>query len=128
MPSRKQRRRRQKERRHDYEFVYVDEGGQEVEVDPAELKAGRADAAKNGKPAQRRASGPVIQPPSFRRVLKRSLLISLLIFVTVMLLSSDLSRLQQVIQTLILLAFFVPFSYFMDTLMYRRYVRRTGGS
>ena len=32
MPSRKQRRRRQKDRRHDWEYVYVDDAGQEVEA------------------------------------------------------------------------------------------------
>src|SRR5262249_43861893 len=33
MATKKQRRRREKGRRHDYEFVYVDQEGEEVEVD-----------------------------------------------------------------------------------------------
>src|SRR5947209_2741204 len=37
VPTRKQRRRQQKARRHEYEYVYVDDEGNEVEVDPAEL-------------------------------------------------------------------------------------------
>ena len=47
MPTRKQRRRRLKELRHDYEYVYVDEEGREVEVDPAELE--QASPRRNGK-------------------------------------------------------------------------------
>jgi hypothetical protein len=31
------------------------------------------------------------------------------------------------VQTLWLLAIFLPFSYFLDSFMYRRYVKRTGG-
>ena len=38
MPTRKQRRRRQKEQRHEYEFVTYDDEGQEIPVDSAELK------------------------------------------------------------------------------------------
>jgi hypothetical protein len=33
-----------------------------------------------------------------------------------------------VVQTLVLLGFFLPFSYLMDSLMYRTYLRRTGQS
>jgi len=32
------------------------------------------------------------------------------------------------VQTVILLGFFLPFSYLMDSLMYRAYLRRTGQS
>jgi hypothetical protein len=31
-----------------------------------------------------------------------------------------------VVQTLVLLGFFLPFSYLMDSVMYRTYLRRTG--
>ena len=37
MAKRKQKRRQQKARRHDWEYVYVDDAGNEVEVDPDEL-------------------------------------------------------------------------------------------
>ena len=40
MPTRKQRRREAKARRHDYEYVYVDDEGNEVAVDQGELRSG----------------------------------------------------------------------------------------
>jgi hypothetical protein len=127
MPTRKQRRRREKGRRHEYEYVYVDEGGNEIEVTEEELRAEKP-AARDGKTRARPApTNPRIQPPSWRRVGKRGLIFAPLMFVTVMLLDSGLELWQVAVQTAWLLAIFLPFSYFMDSFMYRRYVRRTGG-
>jgi hypothetical protein len=44
--------------------------------------------------------------------------------VTVMLLSSDLTLAQQVTQTLLIVAIFVPFSYFLDGVFWRSYRKR----
>jgi hypothetical protein len=128
MPTRKQRKRRAKDRRHEYEYVYVDETGTEVEVDEDEVKAERT-ASRNGraKPRQVPASSR-IQQPSWRRVLKRGLLIAPLMFLTVMFIDQDLHWWQWLALTGQLMLIFIPFSYFMDSLMYRRYVKRTGGS
>src|SRR3712207_7073011 len=41
-------RRRQKGRRHEYEYVWVDDDGKEVEVDPEELRAAKSERG-NGK-------------------------------------------------------------------------------
>ena len=127
MPSRKQRRRRAKERRHEWEDVWVDDEGNEVEPPPeGEIQS------RNGKrttaPAKQRQStgGRVVQPPSWGRVGKRALIFAPLMFLTVSFLSSDLSLLQKVLNTLFLLGFFLPFSYAMDVLMYRMYTRRSG--
>jgi hypothetical protein len=49
-------------------------------------------------------------------------------FITVSFLSRDLSVVARVSQTAFLLAFFLPFSYLMDSLMYRSYLRRTGAA
>jgi hypothetical protein len=127
MPTRKQRRRQAKSRRHDYEYVYVDEEGKEIEVDADEVKAERT-ASRNGraKPNPRTAPGVRVQPPSWQRVAKRGAIFAPLMFITVMLTSRDASLLQQLILTLWLMAIFLPFSYFMDSFMYRRYVKRTG--
>ena len=126
MATKKQRRRRQKGRRHEYEYVYVDDEGNEIEVDEEELKAQRA-ASKNGRAKPRAAGGgPRVQRPSWRRTLKRGLIIAPLMFVTVMLLDRDLLWWQWLVQTLWLMAIFLPFSYFMDSFMYRRYARRMG--
>jgi hypothetical protein len=128
VPSKKQRRRRQKARRHEYEYVYVDEDGREVEVDPEEVRK----PAPSGAPAARRlggrAGGRKIEPPSWMRVAKRGLIFAPLMFLTVSFLSKGLSITTRLSQTAFLLAFFLPFSYLMDSIMYRSYLRRTGAA
>jgi hypothetical protein len=126
MPTRKQRRRRQKGRRHEYEYVYVDDEGNEVEVAEDEVKA-QSTASRNGRARPRAASaGPRVQPPSWRRVAKRGAVFAPLMFLTVMFLDRELALWQIAIQTAWLMAIFLPFSYFLDSWMYRRYQRRTG--
>ena len=44
--------------------------------------------------------------------------------VTVILLGDNLTLAQQIAQTVVLMAFFLPFSYFMDTMVYRSYQKR----
>ena len=52
MPTKKQRRRHQKARRHEYEYVYLDDEGNEVPVEPSELRA-----EKNGQRESRDRAG-----------------------------------------------------------------------
>jgi hypothetical protein len=47
-------------------------------------------------------------------------------FLTVTFLSGDLTIAQRLMNTAFLLAFFLPFSYAMDALMHRMYLRRGG--
>jgi hypothetical protein len=132
MPTRKQRRRQQKVRRHEYEYVYVDEEGNEVEIDPAELRTdrnGRPDprprAAKQSRPADRRkGAGRPIDPPSWRKAGRRALVIGPLLVVVMMLFNRGVPVEQQVAPAILMLAFFVPFSYFTDSLAYRMYRKR----
>ena len=134
MSTRKQRRREQKLRRHEWEEVYVDAEGNEVPPEEIEEPAKRRpDARKdvNGRPkpaAQRpaRGAGREVKPPSWSRVLKRAAIFAPVMFLVVSFLSKDLSVGQKVIQTALLLSFFVPFSYLMDVVMYRSYLKRTG--
>ena len=125
MPSRKQRRRRQKERRHEWEEVWVDDEGNEVEPPPED--APRRAAKRTSAPARRQTGMRTVQPPSWRRIGKRALIFAPLMLVTVSFLSSELDWPGRILQTAFLLAFFLPFSYAMDALMYRMYVRRRGG-
>ncbi len=125
MPSKKHRRRREKARRHEYEYVYVDDEGNEVEVDPSELKAERA-PSRNGRARSTPRQNLRIQPPSWRRVGKRGLIFAPVMFIVVMLLNPDFNLFQVALNTLLLLLIFLPFSYFMDTFMYRRYAKRAG--
>ena len=124
MPTRKQRRRRAKERRHDYEYVYVDEEGREVEVD----EPGKAPSkSKNGKGPVRTRSGRRVDPPSWNRVAKRALIFAPLMFITIRLLEHNEPLVASVFRTVVLLLVFLPFSYVMDSFLYRSYQRRTQG-
>jgi hypothetical protein len=128
MPTRKQRRRQQKSRRHDYEYVWVDDEGQEVEVDASELRAQKAES-KDGKPPRDKRGRAVrkIEPPSWGRVGKRALIFAPFMFAVVWILRPEgANAATAVVQTVVLLGFFLPFSYLMDSLMYRSYLRRTG--
>ena len=131
MPSRKQRRRRLKERRHEYEYVYVDEEGREVEA-PEEEQPPAPPRGKSTSGGRRAATttraGRRIEPPSWRRVGKRALFIGPVMFLLINLMGKNLSVAQRIYETVVLLAIFLPFSYFMDSLMYRSYLKRTGAA
>jgi len=130
VPTKKQRRRQQKSRRHEYEYVFVDDDGNEVDVDPAELRTekqnGKSEArARSGgaRPASGRA-GRTIEPPSWRRALKRAAVWGPLLVVAMMLLNRNVAPLQWATSAVFLIAFFVPISYFTDAMAYRMYRKR----
>lgn len=128
MATKKQQRRRQKLHRHEYEEVYVDEEGNELDPEQAEelgvARSQKTRAAAKAQPTSR--AGRPIEPPSWRRTMRRGLLFFPLMLLVVFLLASDdeVSTAGKVVQTLILMAFFLPFSYFMDTMVWRSYQRR----
>jgi hypothetical protein len=131
VPTKKQRRRQQKSRRHEYEYVYVDDEGNEVAVDPAELRAEkdeeREPRPKQGTPGKgqpRRAPGRAIEPPSWRKSGKRAFILGPILIVAMMLFNQDLPLSQQIAPAIFLIAFFIPFSYFTDSLAYRMYRKR----
>jgi hypothetical protein len=125
VPSRRQRRRRDKSRRHEYEYVLVDEAGTELEVVEPETRTKTAGADRK-RPAQRgRGRGREVQPPSWQRVGRRALIFAPLMFVVVYLLGgSKVSLGGKLAETVFLLAFFLPFSYVMDSIAYRAYRKR----
>jgi hypothetical protein len=123
MPSRKQRRRREKLQRHEYEYVIENEEGEEVVVErsPEPAKDGKASASST--PRDRR--GREIPKPSLGRVLRRTAIFGPLILVVVWLTSGkDASTAAKVYSAVVLLAFFIPFSYLVDVFMYRTIGRR----
>jgi hypothetical protein len=132
VPSRKQRRRRLKERRHEYEYVYVDEEGREVEgpeeEQPQRATRGGAKAAPGRRGGATTRAGRRIEPPSWNRVGKRALFIGPAMFLLINLMGKNLSVAQRIYETVVLLAIFLPFSYFMDSMMYRSYLKRTGAA
>lgn len=134
MPTRKQRRRNQKARRHEYEYVYLDDEGNEVPVEPSELrveKNGQRDSKPRkggggGKQAAGRGAGGrrKIEPPSWRRSARRALLFGPVLVVAMMLFNRNLPLQQQLFPAVFLIAFFIPFSYFTDSLAYRVFQKR----
>ena len=134
MPSRKQRRRREKAFRHEYGFVTYDEEGNEVEVDPQELRAEKDKPAKaatksspSRSPLRGRGSNRTMQPASWRRVGKRGLIFAPIMFLAVAFIDKGRNGYGvYFVQTVFLLAFFLPFSYVMDSFAYRMYLKRTG--
>jgi ABC-type Na+ efflux pump permease subunit len=135
MPTRKQRRRRQKDRRHEWEYVYVDDEGREVEVEEDEAPTKAAKPAKqpakaSARPAAKgaaRAPGRKIDPPSWQKVFRRAAIFTPIMLIVVYLLKpKDATALSIVVQVVVLLLFFIPFSYFMDVMMYRNYRKRIG--
>ena len=127
MPTRKQRRRRAKEQRHDWEYVEIDpETGEERLLEAEELEAERPATPKKASAGGGARPARIVNPPSWQRVVKRGLIFAPLMFLTVTFLDSKLSVEARVIQTVLLLAFFVPFSYAMDSLAYRTFIRRGG--
>jgi hypothetical protein len=118
MPTRKQRRRRAKGLRHEY--VWEDAEGNEL--DPDEVPVKRSESRSVRATAR---SGREPQAPSWRRTLKRGLIFAPIMFVVVMLVSGDQPLAGQVVQTLLIVAIFVPFSYFLDGILWRSYQRRT---
>jgi ferric-dicitrate binding protein FerR (iron transport regulator) len=117
MSTRKQRRRRAKEHRHEY--VWEDAEGNEL--DPEDLAPKKDTARERSAPAR---AGKSPQPPSWRRTLKRGLVFAPVMFAVVFLLSPNLPTVTKITQTLLIVAIFVPFSYFLDGIFYRNYQRR----
>ena len=130
--TRKQRRRREKEQRHDYEIVYLDDEGNEVEPDETDVRApakrGASPKGSSSKPSTTPGRrGRVPQPPSWRRVGKRGAIFAPLFIATVLLLGGKhMKPGTAVVQAVVLVALFVPFSYFLDSLVYRSYQKKLG--
>ena len=132
MPTKKQRRRAQKERRHEYETVWVDEEGNELEEPPedhAETSAKRDGAKPKAKATQQRGGRPirVPPPPSWQRAARRSLILGVVIFAVVYLLGSKNGQHSfgaalgfAGLYTLL----FIPLGYMFDRFAHNRWQRR----
>jgi hypothetical protein len=124
MATRKQRRRRAKEHRHEY--VWEDEDGNVLETDDARAAIGNGSKPRtpDKQPAKGGRGSRTPQPASWRRTFKRGGIFAPIMLATVMLLNSTKTFAEQVTSTLIVLAVFVPFSYVLDGMMYRSYRKR----
>ncbi len=131
MPTRKQRKRIQKERRHEYETVWVDGEGNVLEEPPDEaLPTPRERRSDGRKPQQQRGGRAprVPQPPSWSRAAKRALLLGAAVFAFVALTAHAKSGQSKYVSALYAAALFgvifVPYIYGIERFTYRRYQRK----
>jgi hypothetical protein len=132
MPSRKQRRRRAKAFRHEYDLVLVDADGNEMPVDPDERRVER-----EAKDKQRAATKPAAgkgsrggrtmrQPPqpSWDRALRRGGVMGALMLLAFIFLFKSAPLGIRLAWGVFYAAAFVPLTYFVDRTAYRTYLRR----
>jgi hypothetical protein len=140
MPSRKQRQRKLKSKRHEWETVWVDDEGNELDAPPpealerAEAKkaAAQTPADKKSPPAQRGGRREP-QPPSWARAVKRAGLLGIVVF---FLFSLSMGKngnryVAALVPAVIYTAMFIPFTFMIDRFTYRRYqakLQSGGGS
>jgi|SRR3954452_12925138 len=134
MPTRKQRRRAQKERRHEYETVWVDAEGNELDEPPEALaatpeKPGSAGSKPKAKTAQQRGGREirVPPPPSWQRAAKRAAILGAVVFVFIYLVGAKNGG-RNPAGTLLLAAvymlLFIPMQFMLDRFAYNRWQRR----
>ncbi len=134
MPTRKQRRRDQKSRRHEWEYVYVDEEGNEVDVDPGELETSKRatrEVAKRRNGKAPTASGKqrpqrVPPEPSWSRAAKRAAMLGVFFVVVFgfVLRGKHSNVMSAVLIGVVYAIAFIPLQYFIDRTVYRAYLRR----
>jgi hypothetical protein len=141
MPTRKQRRRRAKDQRHEWEYVVVDEEGQEVEVKPSELRAKNGHPQPNGTPAKAKSSAAQkgsgktrartvrpAKPPSWRRAAIRAVLFAAALYVFTSFVGS--SKNGAATGRLLIAVLYglvaIPFFFLLDRATYNRYLKATG--
>jgi hypothetical protein len=124
MPSKKQRRRREKLKRHEWEYVQLDEEGNEIPLEPAEIKK----AATNGKPERARGRRPVreVKPPSWNRSIKRALIFVPFLYVFLSFGKHAPAVLTRIGISVLYAIVFIPMFFFVDRMAYRAYQRRLG--
>lgn len=134
MATRKQKRRREKELRHEYEVVYLDSEGNEVEPDEAETAREPKKAARNGAGRPRSQpktarSGREPQPPSWQRSIRRGALFLPFILVFIYLTNRNNASPGGIAFVIVLFTVMViPLGYYTDYLLWRSYQKRLASS
>jgi hypothetical protein len=126
MPTRKQRRRRAKDFRHDMRVFEVDADGNEVPL--AELRTTEERKPKAEKqPQPRTKSGRAMREPpqpSWRRAIKRGGLMGALMLVAFIFILRGGALPQRIMIGLFYGLAFIPLTYWIDRTAYRSYQRR----
>jgi hypothetical protein len=124
MPSRKQRRRREKTFRHEY--VWEDDAGNEAErlaelkPEVKQEKPAKAQAAAKGRSTSRRE----LQPPSWDRAFRRGGMWGAAMFILVVFFLRSAPIELRIGWGIVYGLAFIPFTYLMDRTAYRAYLRR----
>src|SRR5437763_7164723 len=122
MPTRKQRKRLQKGRRHEGEKVWIHPDGTASAEPPEDFvepspREKRADGKKpQQKGTQQRSSTRTPLPPSWRRAARRSVLLGAVIFVLFALLNSNKGSngyLSALLLAVLYTLLFIPFTYYV---------------
>ena len=126
MATKKQRRRRAKAKRHEWEYVKTTEDGDEVVLDSPRADPETVEAKSGGTATSTPtdARGRPLTPPSLKKVARRGAIFGPLLFILVFITSPNLSTPSKILQALFLVAIFLPLSYFLDVMMYRIMTRR----
>lgn len=131
MPTRKQRRRREKSFRHEYETVILDEEGNERPVDRDEERATREERerqrSKDKKPAPAKRGGRLgrePQPPSWQRAFRRGGVMGAVIFIAFVFILKGGSPTSRAVVAIVYAIAFIPLTYWIDRFAYRSYQRR----
>jgi hypothetical protein len=123
MPTRKQRRRKAKTFRHEFDFVTYDEEGNEIEVDRSELRATKAKEkpkakGTKGKSRPARAAREVLAPTWERAFKRGGLMGGAFLIIMIVFLKAPL------VLGLIYGLAMIPLTYWIDRFAYRNYVRK----
>jgi len=129
MPSRKQRRRRDKTFRHEYETLLLDEEGNETPL--AAMREEREQQRAEKKPAKPAAKGARAQrtlreppAPTWRRAFRRGGLMGGAIFVAFAFVLHGGSTQSRMLIGLVYGLAFIPVTYWVDRIAYRSYEKR----
>ena len=130
MPNRKQRKRRDKAFRHEYETVLLDDEGNETPI--AELREEREKQRTEKKPAKTAAKGSgrtsraLREPPmpTWRRAFRRGGLMGAAIFVAFVFVLHGGSTASRAVIALVYAVAFITLTYWVDRIAYRSYQKR----
>jgi hypothetical protein len=129
MPTRKQRRRREKSLRHEYGYVTYDEEGNEIELETlTELREKKAPKPKAKAPSGGRRPGREPPVPSWRRSLRRGGMWGGVMLIVVVAFFKQTPLAGRVAIGLLYGIAFVPLTYWIDRVAYRSYLKRSGKS
>ena len=123
MATKKHVRRRQKLRRHQYEEVWVDAEGKEVEP-PPDVERKKREKDEPRRDARGSRGTREIPPPSLRRALRRAALFTPFMFIVMWIAQPNAAIEVRVGVALFYSLLFIPFIYLADTIAYRVSTRR----